>query len=221
MSLYHHVSVVAPGMALRRRAALLATARSLGVTTSVDAELRAARERLADLEESVPSLAAARRRVAETGADLEGHRERVATLRGRLRERDDEALAEEYRGAIRSLSEAETEHAAAREALADARSAARSARDVRERRLSLEDRIGNLERTAREERVRQVRPAVEEALVDLPGRTVGAFPEADPVAAALAVVRVGRVRIPIVLACRRFPDAPTAESWLGTPVYRL
>jgi hypothetical protein len=95
VSLYRHVSVVAPGMELPRREALLATARSLGVKTSVDAELRAARERLAGLEEPVPSLDAARRRVAETGADLEGHRERVATLRGRLRERDDGALAEE------------------------------------------------------------------------------------------------------------------------------
>jgi chromosome segregation ATPase len=164
VNLHDHVAVVAPGLSLQRREALVAAARSRGLTASVDDELRAVRERLADLDEPVPSLAAARRRVAEAEADLEARRERVATLRGRLQETDDEALAEEYRVEIRALSEAETERAAAGEALAAARERARQARDVREDRLRLEDRVANLERRTREELVEAVRPEVDAAV---------------------------------------------------------
>ena len=221
MSLYDHVAIVAPGLSLDRRAALAATARSLGTTTDVDEELRTARERLEEFDEPVPSAAAARRQVAETETDLERQRERVATLRGRLAERDDDALEAKYRAAVRELSELETEHAAARERLAAAREQARSARDDRERRLRLQDRVDNLERTARTELVETVRPAVDEAVPTVPGSEAAYFTEAEPVAAALALVRVGVVRTPVVLACRRFDGAPSAEAWLGAPVVRL
>ena len=221
MSLYEHVAVVAPGLSLQRREALVAAARSRGATASVDGELRAARERLSAVDEPVPSPAKARRRVAEAEADLEAMRERVATLRGRLQETDDGALAERYRDAIRELSEAETERAAAREALADARERAREARDVREERLRLEDRVANLERRAREELVETVRPAVDAAVEAAPGAEASRFAAAAPVTAALALTRVGRVHAPVVLACRRFETAATAEAWLEAPVYRL
>lgn len=222
MSLRDHVAVVAPGLELDRRAALLAAARSRGIETSVDGDLRAARRRLSELEaETTPELAAARRRVAETAADIETHRERVATLRGRLQERDDEARREAYRDAVRELSEAETERAAAREALRAARKRAREARDTRERRLRLEDRIGNLERLAREERLEAARPMADDAVAAAPGSDATAFGAAGPVTAALALVRVGRPEVPVTLACRRFPDAAAAEEWLGAPVVRL
>lgn len=221
MTLYDHVAVVAPGLSLDRRAALAAAARSRGMATSVDGDLRDARASLADVESAVPSLAEARRDVAETESDLARHRERVATLRGRLEATDDPSVEADYRDAVRELAERETEHQAAMERLAAARERARRARDDRERRLRLQDRVHNLERTARDELVAAVRPAADEAAPRVPGSDADSFADAPPVTAALALVRVGAVRPPVVLACRRFPDAPTAETWLGTPVVRL
>lgn len=227
MTLYDHVTVVAPGLDVDRRAALAAAARSRGVTTSVDDELAAARDRLAGLDESVPSPAAARRAVADAESDLAAHRERVATLRGRLDAGGDEgaetdpAVRESYRDAVRTLSERETEYQAAKERLRDARERARRARDVRERRLRLQDRIGNLERTARDELVAAVRDDVDAAVAQVPDGDAATYEAAGPVTAAIALVRVGVVRRPVVLACRRFPDAATAESWLEAPVIRL
>lgn len=221
MSLYRHVAVIAPGLSLSRRAALVATARSLGVETSVDAAIRETEVELESISEPVAPRADVRRRVAETDADLEAKRERVATIRGRLQETDDESIEAEYLAAIRSLSEAETEHVAATEALEAARERARAARDVCDRRLRLEDRRENLERTARAERVAAVTPAVETALSDLPCCRVESFEDTDPVSAALALVRVGRIETPITLACRRFPDRESAERWLGSFVYRI
>lgn len=221
MSLRDHVGVVAPGLSFDRDAALVAAARSRGIETSVDGELRAARREFERLGESVPSPADARRRVAETEAALTERRERVATLRGRLQERSDDGLEPAYREAIRDLSEAETEHTAAREALETARENARSARDEREERLRLEDRVANLERRRRAELREATRPAVGEAVSAVPGAAASEYGTAAPVTAALALLRVGQVRTPVVLACRRFPDAASAESWLGTPVCRL
>ena len=221
MSLYDQVAVVAPGMSLDRRRLLAATARSTGATTSVDGALRAARQRLAGIEAPVPSPTEARRRVAETEADLERQRERVAALRGRLQAADGAAAESEYEAAVRELSEVETEHLAAKERLEAARRRARDARDERERRLELQDRIDNLERTARAELIEAVGPAVDDVVPAVPGASVGSFGAADPVTAALAAIRVGTLRVPPVLACRRFEDTATAENWLGTPVVRL
>lgn len=221
MRLYDHVAVVAPGITIARRRALAAVARSRGERTSVDRELRETRERLDGPGEPVPSLAKPRRRVASAEADLESKRERVATLRGRMRASDGGAAEAAFRDAIRDLSEAELEYEAAREALSKRRRRARHARDARERRLRLEDRLGNLERTARAELVEAVRPTVDAVVPAVPGGDATSLAEADPVTAALALVRVGRVRTPVVLACRRFADAARAEAWLETPVIRL
>lgn len=221
MSLYEHVRVLAPGLSLSRRDVLVATARSLGVETSVDAELRTLRTELDAVPASVPSRTAARRRVAETATTLEVKREHVATLRGRMQADDGGNVDAAYRDAIRTLSEAETEHAAAREALADARDQAQSAFDARDRRLHLEDRLGNARRTARRELISAIRPRVDDAVADAPGSEVDDFARADAVSAAFAVVRVGRIQRPIVVACGRFPDRDTAERWLKTPVYRI
>lgn len=220
-ALYRHVGIIAPGLSLSRRDALVAAARSLDVTTSVDEAIAETEAELRTLSEPVPSRAKLRQRVAEAAADIEAKRERVATIRGRLQEADDEAIETEYRNAIRELSEAETEHAAALEALDAARDRARTARDVRDRRLRLEDRLENLRRTARAELIGTVSPDVDAAVSKLPSHDIASFDAADPVSAALALVRVGRIETPIVLACRRFPDAEAAERWLEAPVYRL
>ncbi len=221
MSLHRYVGVIAPGLSFPRREALIATARSLGITTSVDGSIREIKTELESLPEPVPSRTELRRRVAETEADLEAKRERVATLRGRLLETDDAAIEDDYRAAIRSLSEAQTGHTAALEALEEARSRARKARNARERRLRLTDRLENLERTARSELVATIRPSVESALSELPNRSFDSLDGADSVSAALALVRVGVVETPITLACRRFPDRDAAERWLEAPVYRI
>ena len=221
MSLYEHVRVVAPGMSLPRREALVAAARLRGVETSVDAELSSLADELDSLAESVPSRVEARRRVAETAEDLDAKRERVATLRGRMRETKTENLESEYRSAIRALSEAETEHAAAREALEDARKRARAARDSRDRRLRLEDRADNLRRRARRELLEGVRPKADRAASKVPGNDATRFEDSDGVSAALALVRIARIRRPVVVACGRFPDRDTAERWLEAPVYRI
>jgi hypothetical protein len=219
--LYNHVGVIAPGLSLCRRRALVAAARSLEMTTSVDEAIDETEAELQSLSGSVPSRVDARRRVAETAADLDAKRERVATIRGRLQETNDGSIQAEYRSAIRELSEAETEHAAAKEALDNARNRARNARDTRDRRLRLEDRLRNLERTARAELRTAVSPAVEAALSALPSRDVASFESADPVSTALALVRTGRIETPVMLACRRFPDRGAAERWLKAPVYRI
>jgi hypothetical protein len=66
-----------------------------------------------------------------------------------------------------------------------------------------------------------VRPRVDEAVSAAPGSEASSFDAADGVTAALAVLRVGRVRTPVVLACRRFVDSASATAWLHAPVYRL
>ena len=220
MSLYEHVGLIAPGISVSDRDALAAVGRSLGIRTSVDDELRTLRAELDSPPEAVPSRTTARRRVAETAAELEAKRERVATLRGRMQAGDGD-LGAAYRDAIKTLSEAETEHAAAREALDDARERARGALDDRDRRLRLEDRLGNAERTARRELISAVRPRVDDAVADAPGCEADEFGDADAVSAALALVKVGRIRRPVILACGRFPTRDAAERWLGAPAYRI
>lgn len=221
MRLYDHVAVVAPGLALDRRRALAAAARSRGETTTVDEDIREARDRLNELGEAVPSFEEIRRRVVAAESALASKRERVATLRGRKRESDAEEVDAAFREAIRDLSEVELEYEAAQEALAERRRRARRARDDRERRLQFEDRLGNLQRTARGELVETVRPAVDAVVPEVPESDAASFTDADAVTGALALLRVGRVRTPVVLACRRFPDTRRAETWLETPVIRM
>ncbi|WP_336134874.1 hypothetical protein [Natronomonas amylolytica] len=220
MTLVEKVGVIAPGLSLDRQAVLVAVARSRGAKSEVADELAGVREQLGELDASVPSLADARRRVAETEADLDAKRERVATLRGRANETDDESVTVAYREAIRELSEAETEHAAAREELAATRRRARNVRDERQRRLELQDRARNLQRRAKRKLAEAVRPAIDDAVPSVPGSQAATFSDADPITAALAALRVGRPRIPVVLACGRFPDRRRAEAWLHAPVAR-
>ncbi|MFC7155811.1 hypothetical protein ACFQPA_10125 [Halomarina halobia] len=77
-------------------------------------------------------------------------------------------------------------------------------------------------------RVRALRGTGDEAgVADAPGPTSSdpADPTdpfaADGVTATLAVLRVGEVRAPVVLACDRFDGAAAAAEWLDAPVLRL
>jgi len=253
---HERAGYVRPGMGLRVRTALAAAARSRGLTAPQDERRRAVYERLGALDPpSDPDLAAARRRVAGTTDEVERLRERVATLRGRLsaaREagRDAGEIEAELNATARDLAEAETERAAAREAVERARRRARKARDRRERRRRLEEKLANLARDARAHLAAFLREEFAAALALVPGRGDTGTPDrptgtgsarratgaevadrsdprasdpfdADPVPAALAVCRVARLRAPVVLDCGRFADPGSAADWLDARVVRV
>lgn len=226
---HDRVGVVKRGRSYPLQTALAAVARQRGYESSVDEELRDVRDRLAALELPPVSLAAERRRVAETddATDLE---ERVAALRGQLeaaRERGDDpdALSEARERAVTDLTERRTERLAAEQSLEHARSSARAARDRREERLRLEDRERNLERDARRELAAAMKPSFERALAALPGDAAtadadgspGRIDGADPLG-ALAVCRIAPISAPIVVAGEWFDAATAAAAALDAPV---
>lgn len=130
-----------------------------------------------------------------------------------------------YQDAVRELSEVETERIAGEQRLARLREVAREARDERDRRLRLEDRVANLERRVRLSLARSVYEEFAAAVDRLPGAgTAGDAPgeyDGPPATAALAVVRVARLSAPVVLVGRRFSDATSAHERLRAPVVRL
>lgn len=231
---HEHVAVLRPGPSLSPRAALAAAARSRGHAAPQDAALAEVRAELADLPAPAVDLAPVRRRVAECGDEEAALRERAASLRGRvdaLREvggdgAGAEAALAEAEAALeettRQLSEVATERVAAEQALQRARREARDAREVRARRLHLQDRAGNLAREARAHLAGLVHDAFARAVAAVPGEgRVGDRPgtfEGDPLVAALAVARVAAVAAPVTVACDRFPSAVAARACLDAPV---
>jgi hypothetical protein len=224
------VGVLGGDVAVRPREALAAVARQRGLTPP-DAD------RIEELERELASVDTddgaaserqrARRRVSEAGSREAELRERVASLRGALRERrrldePTEELERELGEAARELTDVETDRIAAEEALAAARRAARDARDARERRLAIEDELANARRAARAWLVTRVADEFADALAAMPGEavpgeTAGTY-EGDDVTAALAVVRIADVAAPVVLSCERFASAEAAAAALDTPV---
>jgi chromosome segregation ATPase len=225
---HEFVGRVDPGMSLALRPALAAAARSRGLSAPQDERITALREELAALDPDPVATREARQSVAETGAEVDRLRERVAELRGRVRAREDAGLdataaREELTDAVQRLSEVETEHVAATERLDRATAAAREARDARERRLRLADRLDNREREARAHLVDRVSDEYRTAVRDVPGGPDGHGDpfEVDPVTAALAVARVADLAAPVVLACDRFASPTAAADWLDAPVLAL
>lgn len=224
---HDHVARLPP-RSFDRRAALAVAARELGHTSPARSALDAARADLAKLSPPSVDIEAARRRAAETGAAEARLRERVAELRGRLQARremgaDTTAVEAQLTDAVSELSEAETERIAAEQALDRAEAAARSARDRREHRLALEDRVANLEREVRHDLATAVWDPFRSALRTVPGTaTTGATPgtyDGDPVTAALAVVRLAPLEAPVVVdGLDGFDGAAAATSTLSTPV---
>ena len=223
-----HICHLTVEISIDRRAALAAVGTAHGVETSHDAELDRVKQSLREL--SIPTvdddeLRAARRRAAEAGAETERLRERVATLRGRVAARrsdanGDDALAEAEASlseATRNLSEASTERVAATQRLAALEDRTRQARDAREERLRLEDRVGNLRRARRaaladavEPDFRDARSRIDSALDGWTGAPDdGADAEPD-LRDALATAVIAPLRAPVVVA----PDIATA---LGGP----
>lgn len=226
---HEHVGHVRAGMALHLRGALAAGARSLGETAPQREEVEAVRAELSSLSVPAADVDEVRRRVAEAGVSVERLRERVATLRGRVRALDEtgegsEAARADLREAVRELSEAETERVAAEQLRDRLEREARDRRDRRERRLELEDRVANLEREARAHLTESVYDRFRAAVEALPGdATAGDGPgkyDGDAVTAALAVARVAAVEAPVVVAVDRLGDAATAARRLDAPVVR-
>jgi hypothetical protein len=222
---HDHVGLVAPA-ALARRRALAAVAGSLGQVAPGRDRIERLRERLAELDPPSVDCRAARERVAEAGADVERRRERVASLRGRvraLREAGADASEAEadLEAAVAALAEAETERAAAEQALDRARERAREARTARERRFELADRLANREREARAWLADAVRERVDAAVAATPGATATTLADADPVTARLALARTAALPAPVVVAVRRFPTAGATADWLDAPVVRV
>lgn len=229
--LHPHVGHVHEGMATDVRGALAAAARSLDEEAPQRDAIDATRAELEALSVPDADLAEVRREVAEAGAATERLRERIATLRGRaaaFEEAGDDAAAAEAREALRDavgdLAEAETERIAAEQRRDRLEGEARTVRDRRERRLELQDRVANLERAARRHLAGTVYDRFRSAVDALPGEgRAGEGPgeyEGDPVTAALAAARVGRVEAPLVLATDRLGDARTAARRLDAPVVR-
>ncbi|WP_435180606.1 hypothetical protein [Halorussus sp. AFM4] len=219
-----HVGVVRAEMDLADRAALAAAARSRGHAAPQADDLAAVEDRLADLDAPAVDLKAARRRVAETSDATEELRERVASLRGRVRAlrdagADPTGAESDLADATRRLSEVETDRIAAQQALSRARERARDVRERRRERLRLADRADNLRRAARDHLADRLRDAVADAREAVPS-------EADldeSTETALAVARVAATDAPVVLArdVGAFDDAAAAARWLDGPVIRL
>ncbi|WP_226011365.1 hypothetical protein [Halomicrobium salinisoli] len=209
---HERVGVVGPGASLAERGALAAAARSRGLAAPQDDERARLRERL----DAFDAPGDAPRPSPPPDDELARLRERVAELRGRVRaaeDRDEDPgdARQRLREAATRLSELETERAAATEA----RDLARERRDRREERMRLEDRLANLDRAARAHLADAVREGYRVALA---AQAPASGPdEADSVAKSLAVLRVARVRAPVVLASDRLDPAAAAE-WIGAPV---
>jgi hypothetical protein len=215
-----HLSSASP---FDRRRALAAVARARGHDAPQADELADRRAELAALSPPEPAdLTAARRRVAEAGAETDRLRERVATLRGRLnalRERGDDAAAvqADLTEAAARLSEVATERVAARQRLDLLEAEAREARDARAERMRLADRVANLDRAVRRSLAAAVYDAFADAVGSLPpslaaeaGAEPGEF-EGPGTAAAVATARVAPLRAPVVV------DAEVAAAF-GGPV---
>jgi hypothetical protein len=222
-----------PGMGLRVRTALAAAGRTRGLEAPQDEAIARIESELADLDPGTVDRRDARRASAEAADQTARLRERVAELRGRVQERrargaDTDDLESELRDAVRTLSEAETAQVAASQRLDGTRAAARDARDVRERRLRLQDRKANLARAARAHLVERLETAYAEAVAAVPGAadsTAADGPDdpfaVDGLTAALAVARVADLSAPVVCCCDRFKTPAAAAAWIDAPVIRL
>ena len=221
---HEYVGCLRPSIGLRTRTALAVAGRSRGLSTPHDETRQRTAERLDTLTVDEADLADRRQAVAEASEQTQHLRERVAEARGRLREREENGLptdeaAAKLEDAIAELSAVETAAVAATQRLERASAAAVDRREVRERRMELEDRIANLNRRARAFLVDQLHEEYVDALEGVPGKQVPEDPfEADGLTAALAVGRVADLDAPVVRACSRFDSARAASEWLGAPV---
>lgn len=211
-----------------------AAARSRGRRSSVHGELTELAAAIADTQPERVDLRSARERVAQATEDEARLRERVAAARGEVRalrdvedadvQSDAAAAEEELESAAAALARAETARMAAEQALDRCRERAAAARDARERRLQLQDRLENRRRDARRELAVELHEEFREALGTVPGAVPGGVKntddgptryQGDPVTAALAAVRLAELDGPVMLA------SPVAKRFTRPPEHVL
>jgi hypothetical protein len=222
-SVYVYAGHVHPPMGLRTRTALAAAARSQGHATPQDEAIAECRERLSELDCSPPDLPEPVDPVPDSTID--GLQETVATHRGRLTARravgaDDGAARADLRDAAAELSERETRRTAARETRELRRERARAYRDALEERRRLSDELANRRRRARATLVDRLSGAFARAVEAAPGPVPDSPFDADPVTAALAVLRIAHTPAPVVVETDRFRTPAAAADWLDAPVVR-
>jgi len=222
---HERVGVLHRGVSVSLRATVAAAARSRGASTRYDDDLRAAEQELADHAAPTVDLERARERVSAAAADVQRLREAVARASGRVEARREDGDAESAEAALaaatRELAAAETDYHAAQETLERARRRAREARDARERRLALEDRVANLRRDARHALAERWSRRFERAVDALPFPGDAASPtEFDGPAwtAACAAARLAAPGAPLVVGDDLFSDASRASAALDAPV---
>lgn len=221
---FEHVGHISPTTTISRRTAMAAAARSRGRSTSLDDEIRTTRAALAEIHVPAVDVPAALATVAEAGETVESLRDRVARLGGIVTASDDTGVEADgdamtqaqssLRTAAAELADAETTLHAARQELARERERQRAANDARERRLELEDRLGNLRRAAREELAERDAERTRIALDAVPD-----WPHATADARlALAIARNAAVRAPVVVESGPFRTPGQARACLAAPV---
>lgn len=210
---------------LRRE--LAAAARSRGERSSFAAEIADVNRRLVGMDVPTVDLETARKRVADATGEEERLKERVAAARGDVRARrtvdaEVEGALADLEAAAAELSVVQTERVAAEQALARERDRANAARDARERRLRLQDRLANRRRDARNELACEVYPAFRDALAAVPGvdpEDAGSDPgtySGNDLAASLAAVRVASLDEPVALTEATLYAIASADRAGGT-----
>jgi len=222
-SVYVYTGHVHPSMGLRTRTALAAAARSQGHETPHDEAIADCREQLADLDCSPPDLPEPVEPVSD--ATIDGLQETVAAHRGRLTARqavgaDVGAVQADLRDAAMELSERETRRTAARETRELRRERARAYRDTLEERRRLADELANRRRRARATLVDRLSGVFARAIETVPGSVPDDPFDADPVTAALAVLKIARTPAPVVLEADRFSSPTAASDCLDAPIVR-
>ena len=206
---------------------VVAAARSRGHRPPVERKLAAAQRELQTLSVETVDTASTRQRLADAGREVERLREEVATARGRLQSRRemnaDTADAESaLADATKRLSAAETERIAAEQAHAAAQQRVREAREARERRLRLQDRVANRQRDTRHALATAVSEAFSAAVDTVPGEaSLSLDPletDGDDVTAALAAARIADLQAPVVDSTGLFDSAAIAAETLGCRV---
>lgn len=224
-SVHRQVGVVREGMSFDRRRTLLDAARSIGLEPPQAEAIADLEARIEAISPEDPDLRATRKRAAEAAASVDALRERVARLSGRLEaareaDRESEELEAALTEATRELTEAETAAAAARQALEAAEE--RAARGRRAERLSLVDRRENRRREARDWLVDAAERRLETALaslpISMPGGGVRTLPDGASPRVTLGILRVARVRAPVVLVDSPFECPLRARAALAAPV---
>ena len=222
-SVYAYAGHVYPSMGLRTRTALAAAARSRGYETPQDDAITDCHAQLAELDCPSPELPDPIDPVPESTID--GLQEAVATHRGRLTARqttgaDDGAVQAALRDAATELSEQQTRRVAARETRELRQERARAYRDTLEEQRRLSDKLANLRRSARATLVDRCADTFARAIEVVPGPVPDDSFDADPVPAALAVLRIAKTPAPVVLETDRFRTPSAASNYLDAPVVR-